>query len=320
MGAGASTGELLRQAGLPESLAEGGDGFVPFRSLLRFIGLSARSQGIPDLCWRGVHQARSDQLGGWGRAVAHCSTVRSAIRTFCERFPEDIPFVDLGLAIGDERAWFWRRRPEQVVGWLGDEEGQQFALSAMIRVARTAAGPHWVPDKVQLESATAAWVSDIPELAECRIDLGSSMVAIEVPYDLLDQSTAWASADGLEAAGAPKPLAAEETLAGSLQQAFASLLPAVHPSIEVAAEIAEISPRTLRRRLAEEGTTWRKVVDRTRLEACERLLRNPDLTLGEISGRLRYSGQAHLTRAFQRWMGESPSAYRRRRYGRVMPA
>jgi AraC-like DNA-binding protein len=222
--------------------------------------------------------------------------------------------MDLGLEVGDGHAWFWRRRPAHVIGWLGEEEGQQFALAAMIRVVRAAAGPRWIPRHIQLESATATWVSAIPELAACRIDRSSPVVAIAVPYELLDRSTSWRNVYGLEPSDAPKLLAAEENLAGSLRQAFASLLPATHPSIEMGAEIAGLSPRTLRRRLAEEGSTWRKVVDQARLEACERMLREPDLTLEEIAARLRYSDQAHLTRAFRRWTGECPSAYRRRRY------
>jgi AraC-like DNA-binding protein len=106
---------------------------------------------------------------------------------------------------------------------------------------------------------------------------------------------------------------ADETLAGSLKQALSALLPAVHPSIELAAEIAGLSPRTLRRRLADEGTSWRRIVDDARLEACDRLLRDPGRSLGEIAAELGYSDQANMSRAFRRWTGECPSAYRRRR-------
>jgi hypothetical protein len=37
--------------------------------MLGFVGHAARSQDIPDLCWRGVLQTGVDQLGGWGEAV-----------------------------------------------------------------------------------------------------------------------------------------------------------------------------------------------------------------------------------------------------------
>ncbi len=309
--AGAGTGKLLREVELPETLEEREDGFVPFRSLLRFIGHAARSQDVPDLCWKAVQQARPERLGGWGQAVSRCSTLRSAILTFCEYFSRDAPLMELGLEVDDEVAWFWRRRPKSVIGWLGDEEGQQFAVGAMTRVVRAAAGSRWVPPHVRVESTTAPWVSAIPELVGSRIDLGSPVVAIAIPDELLDHSTVWThTRQG--ATRAPALLEPEGTLAGSLRQALASLLPAVHPSLEVAAEMAELSPRTLRRRLSAEGTSWRAVVDQARIDACHRLLGDPGRPLSQIATALGYSDQAHLTRAFRRWTGETPSAYRRR--------
>jgi AraC-like DNA-binding protein len=47
-------------------------------------------------------------------------------------------------------------------------------------------------------------------------------------------------------------------------------------------------------------------------QARKRLL-EPTLTLTEIAAELGYADQAHFTRAFRRWTGESPSGYRRRR-------
>jgi AraC-like DNA-binding protein len=306
---GAPIGKLLRQSGLPLSLPEGGDGFIPFRSMLRFVGHSARSQDIPDLCWRGVLQAPANHLGGWGEAVARCRILRRAILTFCERFRQDAPMMELGLDFDDETVWFYRRRPADVIGWPGDEEGQQYALASMIRVVRSAAGADWLPSHIQLESATAAWAAHVPSLANCQIDLRCPVVAIAVPYDLLDRSTCWPNGVGRKSSELP---AAEESLAGSLTQAISVLLPAFRPSFDVAAEIAELSPRRLRRRLAEEQTSWRNVLDEARLCACRRMLRDSERPLAEIAADLRYSDQAHMNRAFRRWTGECPSAYRRR--------
>ena len=107
-------------------------------------------------------------------------------------------------------------------------------------------------------------------------------------------------------------LAANDFVA-SLQQAIAPLANETPLSLELGAEIANTSPRTLRRWLALQGTTWRQIVDRVRFEACERRILESSLTITEISADLGYSDQAHFTRAFHRWTGEAPSAYRRRR-------
>jgi len=84
-------------------------------------------------------------------------------------------------------------------------------------------------------------------------------------------------------------------------------------SLELGAEIAETSPRTLRRWLAKEGTSWRGILNRIRFEAARNRMLEPTLPLAEIAAELGYADQAHFTRAFRRWTGESPSGYRRRR-------
>lgn len=306
---GAPVERILDLAGLPPSFEEGGDGFIPFRRMLQFAGHAARSQGIPDLCWQAVQRSRPEHLGGWGEAVERCTTVRRAALTFCESFHRDAPLMKLGLTVGAERVWFWRRRPRQVLGWLGDEEGQQYALSALVRCVRRVAGPEWTPSAIQLESDNAPWLETIREFAGIPVHLNAPVVGIALPYTLLDQADRpRTGSDPADRCLEP----AEETLAGSLRQAFASLLPAVDPSLEVAAEIAEISPRTLRRRLAREETTWRRVRDEARLLVCEQLLHDRSRTLAEIAAELRYSDQAHLTRAFKRWTGECPTEFRLR--------
>jgi AraC-like DNA-binding protein len=80
---------------------------------------------------------------------------------------------------------------------------------------------------------------------------------------------------------------------------------------EVAARLA-MSSRTLRRRLADEGTVYRTIVDEERRERALLFVRNPDLALDDVAARLGYSDLANFTRAFRRWTGTTPGAYRQR--------
>jgi AraC-like DNA-binding protein len=73
-----------------------------------------------------------------------------------------------------------------------------------------------------------------------------------------------------------------------------------------------MSPRTLQRRLGEEGTTFRQVLAGTRLQLAEALLADGDLPVTAVALRLGFSETAAFSRAFRRWTGESPSARRRR--------
>ena len=83
------------------------------------------------------------------------------------------------------------------------------------------------------------------------------------------------------------------------------------PTLEAAAARLAMSPRTLRRRLQEEGPTFQDVLDETRCGLAKRHLGNERLALGEVAFRLGFSGPSAFHRAFKRWTGQPPLAYRR---------
>lgn len=141
---------------------------------------------------------------------------------------------------------------------------------------------------------------------------GGRAMAIAVPYGLLDLRLPGGTPSHPLPAGNELPPAAGD-LARSLQQALAPLLGVVPLSLDLGAEIADTNPRTLRRWLREEGTSFRRILDRILFEAAEEQLREPTLSLAQISAELGYAVQANFTRAFRRWTAETPAAYRRRR-------
>ncbi|MGW4246273.1 helix-turn-helix domain-containing protein, partial [Nocardia sp. NPDC004722] len=72
-----------------------------------------------------------------------------------------------------------------------------------------------------------------------------------------------------------------------------------------------IGDRTLQRRLAEAGTSWSTELAAVRRDQVTHLLRNTSLTVQTIALRTGYSDARALSRAFDGWTGQSPSAYRR---------
>ena len=94
--------------------------------------------------------------------------------------------------------------------------------------------------------------------------------------------------------------------------------PGFFPDIEMVAEKLDLSARTLRRRLAEENTSFQNVLDEVRFGLATEYLSETPLPLQEVSSLLGYSDPGNFTHAFKRWAGKSPSAFRleRRSAGR----
>jgi AraC-like DNA-binding protein len=72
------------------------------------------------------------------------------------------------------------------------------------------------------------------------------------------------------------------------------------------------SARSLQRQLAAEGVSYQQLVDLTRKDAAERYLADSSLPIGEVAYLLGYSEAAAFHRAFKRWNGVTPAAFRHR--------
>ena len=82
------------------------------------------------------------------------------------------------------------------------------------------------------------------------------------------------------------------------------------PTLSGAAKQLGLSPRTLRRRLAEADQTYRAVTQQMQGERACILLRNPDLTLQDVASALGFTDTTAFYRAFKRWTGRTALDYR----------
>jgi len=86
--------------------------------------------------------------------------------------------------------------------------------------------------------------------------------------------------------------------------------PAQPPNAHEIAHTLLMSPRTLRHRLAAEGTSYRELLDEIRQRLSEEMLIGGRLTVAETASRLGYVELSSFSQAFRRWHGMSPRAFR----------
>jgi len=102
----------------------------------------------------------------------------------------------------------------------------------------------------------------------------------------------------------------ERQLITSLEDEVRTLLSAGYPAVEQGARYVGVSVRTLQRRLHRQGLTYSALVERVRHEEACRLLQANSRSIAEIAMRLGYTDPSHFSRAFRRWEGVCPRAYR----------
>lgn len=82
------------------------------------------------------------------------------------------------------------------------------------------------------------------------------------------------------------------------------------PDFSVICEKLNMTPQTLRRRLKEESTSYQEIKDSIRKDASIYYLSKPDLSIDEIALLMGFSEASSFHRAFKKWTGKTPSAYR----------
>ena len=87
-------------------------------------------------------------------------------------------------------------------------------------------------------------------------------------------------------------------------------LPSGHVSDESIAAVLNMSARTFQRRLSDEGTTFKQLVEEVRRDLAMHYIRDPGISITELSYLLGFSEPSSFARVFKRWTGKSPSAAR----------
>lgn len=72
-----------------------------------------------------------------------------------------------------------------------------------------------------------------------------------------------------------------------------------------------MTPRTLHRRLQQEGLSFKQLLDDLRRNTATNMLRHEHMAIGDIAQTLGYQDQANFVRAFKRWTGSTPSQFRK---------
>ena len=90
------------------------------------------------------------------------------------------------------------------------------------------------------------------------------------------------------------------------------LLPIRYPTIDHVAHLLGVPVRTLQRRFQKNGISYSELVEETRCELAIRLLAEPGMPVAAVARALGYADPSSFSRAFRRWTGMAPKAYRRR--------
>jgi AraC-like DNA-binding protein len=101
-----------------------------------------------------------------------------------------------------------------------------------------------------------------------------------------------------------------DSIAKQVRSKLIEQLPGGVPKQENIAEALQMSLRSLQRRLKEEETSFKELLEDIRKALAAQYLREPHRSIGEITYLLGFSERGNFNRAFKRWTGKTPREFR----------
>jgi AraC-like DNA-binding protein len=309
--AGLDARELYAEAGLDARHVAAFDVRLPIDRICALWELAMRRLRDPSLPIRAAQMPRSEGRSAFALLMSSCATLREAVNQM-ERYGRSVTHA-FGWRVEETNntAIFVFDAPPPRS--LGERCHAEFHVADGIHSVRNWTHTRWEPLRVAFRHAAPTDIRAHRAHFGPGLVFGAARTEVVLPRLVMELPLVTAS-----------PALTElverhiRTLVEPAQSEGARLKAALLAELERGSDITVgsvakrmgTSPRTLHRRLAEEGTTFQRMLDETRREIADDLLALPGARIKDVSYTLGFSDPRAFRRAFQRWTGRSPRVRR----------
>ncbi len=317
--------QLLADLGVPlEAVLEGSgvgaadlvpDGFLSFPAVLAILERAAQLTGYEDLGLRlGLCQGVAT-LGPAAQVMVRARTLGEGLSDFVR--------LQISNSTGGA-VYIYRTTSDFALGYgiynAGDRVSAQahdMALAAGCKIVAELTREQVKP--LELWSVRPNPVDPAPfqRLANCPIRFGQEQTCLFLPPESADfplPGADRASHDAAQAALAAKITSLPWSVRERVRHSLRALLLTGACTMPLVAARLGYHPRTLRRALAREGTSFEAIKDEVRYAVARELLALTPLPISELALALNFTSQSGFTHAFRRWSGTSPTGWRQMQY------
>lgn len=314
---GTDCGALLRGAGLTTESLGDAYGWVDEDQLDRLMVLATEHTGDPAFGLRWGEQSpmmRYDLMAMM--AGAHASTLRETLE--CLRRFQPLLGDKTEFTFIDNGAGLTLRFDPLGTSLVGRRVRAEFVTSGFSRFIRYAcSGSTEVVHHVRFDYPRPAHAVAYERVFGHTVRFSQSFTAFEIDREWLDRPLQNSNAE-LHAVlvGQAEQVLARlvhgESYAERLRRLIGAALPNL-PDMRQVAKSLGMSERSLRRRLADEDTSFSRIAQEARCVIAQRLLADHDRSVQQVAFDAGFESPTAFHRAFRRWTGKSPLEFRSER-------
>ena len=321
--AGADPDQVLRTFEVEPSVLANAEGFIPCAVFAGILEEAARATG--DDCF-GLHfgeRFNPKNIGPLAYAVLNSPTVGEADAQVARYIKLYNQAGQASVIIEGQRAYM-----RYVLTGLDIPTARQqneYGMAVLLNMIRMMVGSQWAPLEVQFAHEKPANTSEHERVFCAPVLFGYTANNFLVQTEFLDSKVP-AADPGIYRIVTRyldeilKTMPPEDVLITAVRRAVAESVRNGEPSLGRIAKRMAMSPRTLQRHVKERGTDFKNLVDDTRRRFALTYLKDRRNALTEIAFLLGYSDASAFNRAFKRWTGLAPSAYRAQAASGISPA
>ncbi len=308
---GVDPADVLARAGISVDLFDDLDNLISFRKASHLFRVGAERTGCQHFGLLHGMKGGLNFLGLVG-LLARCSPdVGTALRSVVSYLHLHIRGAVTRLEVFDDRALidYEIYEPNAVAtDQIGDA-----ALATLCNIMRELCGPQWVPLEVRLSHRRPDDVEPLRRFFRAPLHFDADENALVFPAEALQRPLPQVQPE-LRRLLASQIEALERQHADEFPEQVRSILRTAlltgHGSAEQVAALFSMHSRTLHRRLSASGASFRELVDEISFAIARQMLADKDADVGQVASVLDYADSSALTRAFRRWSGTTPTAWR----------
>lgn len=312
LAAGLDAESLLAEAGIAVERLADPDARLPVAQTRRLWQLAVAASGDPAFGLRVARQVQPTTFQALGYALAASATLAEAYAR-AERYCRIV--TDAGELKLERHGAECHLLLHTVLGEAAPAEEATDAFAALqVRTVRGLSGRSVLPLRVQLRRAPPLQAEPYRLAFHAPVSFGAADNRLVFAAADFDRPLEGANP---ELARINEGLAAQQLarldqadLPARLRALLIERLPDGEPTAAELAAALNLSLRSLQRKLAERGLRYESLLDDTRRELALAQLREARISLNEIAFLLGFSDASSFSRAFRRWTGLSPTAWR----------
>ena len=314
---GIAWSEALAGTQLTASHLQSPETRVSLSQITQCYGNASRLSKDPHFAYRAGLQFHLSTFGLYGFAIL-CSTDFRQTMRFAEQYHElAAPEAEVAFSEDKDRAiWAIQPIPSLEIDMATYRFLVELRVGIGVSLHREVFGPAFVPSEIRFTCNSTETEPPLEAIIGCPVLFNQTQNAWAFDRKWLDgPATLGNELAFKEALKLCDQLMTEMQLriglAGNVREAL--LVNLSQPlSFDALSRRLKIPARTLKRKLREEGTSYRQLVDELRIQLAIRYLRDTNLAVEDIASVLGFSDAAGFRHAFRRWTKETPSGFRRR--------